>query len=104
MISIVGTRQNTPQGKDFCKQLIEVLKKYNPIICSGLAKGIDVIAHRLAMENGLETVACLALGLERVYPEAHQRTALEICKQELSYRIFFLMHLLERKIFHSEID
>ena len=81
MISIVGTRQNTPQGKDFCKQLIEVLKKYNPIICSGLAKGIDVIAHRLAMENGLETVACLAHGLERVYPEAHQRTALEICKQ-----------------------
>ena len=81
VISIVGTRQNTPQGKDFCKQLIEVLKKYNPIICSGIAKGIDVIAHRLAMENGLETVACLAHGLERVYPEAHQRTALEICKQ-----------------------
>ena len=79
LISIVGTRRNTPQGKDFCKRLVKALKPFNPIVCSGLAKGIDIIAHRTALENGLETVACLAHGMERIYPTNHMQTAKLIC-------------------------
>ena len=81
IISIVGTRKNTPQGRAFCEQLIEFLEPYQPIICSGLAKGIDIIAHRKALNLGLETVACLAHGLESIYPPIHSETARALCKQ-----------------------
>jgi DNA processing protein len=81
IISIVGTRQNSPQGKAFCESLIEAVKHFNPIICSGLAKGIDIIAHRQALRHGLDTVACVAHGLERIYPLEHTAFAKELCKQ-----------------------
>ena len=81
IISIVGTRQNTSQGKDFCVKLIEALQPFNPIICSGLARGIDIIAHQTALKLGIETVACLAHGLERIYPPAHLNASKLICKQ-----------------------
>ena len=81
LISIVGTRTNTQHGKAFCEKLIEALAPYQPIICSGLAKGIDIIAHRKALEQGLETVACLAHGLERIYPPQHMETAQRLCKK-----------------------
>lgn len=75
IISVVGTRQNTPHGKAFCEELIRCLRPYNPIICSGLARGIDIIAHRAAVKEGLETVACLAHGLDFIYPKEHSSTA-----------------------------
>ena len=75
IISIAGTRQNTPHGKAFCEELIRCLRTYNPIICSGLARGIDIIAHRAALKEGLETVACLAHGLDFIYPKEHSSTA-----------------------------
>jgi len=78
IISIVGTRQNTPHGKAFCEELIRCLRPYNPIICSGLARGIDIIAHHAALKHGLETVACLAHGLEFIYPKEHTATAKKI--------------------------
>jgi DNA processing protein len=81
LISIVGTRTNTLHGKAFCEKLIEALAPYQPIICSGLAKGIDIIAHRKALEQGLESVACLAHGLERIYPPQHVDTAQRLCKK-----------------------
>ena len=81
LISIVGTRQHIPQGKAFCEALIESLKPFNPIICSGMARGIDIIAHRKAIEQGLQTVACLAHGLERIYPAEHSKFAQAISKQ-----------------------
>lgn len=89
VISIVGTRQNTAHGRDFCNLLIEALKAYNPIICSGLAKGIDIIAHRFALEKGSETVACLAHGLERIYPTEHYEIAQSLCKQGALLTDFF---------------
>ena len=81
LISIVGTRQHSPQGKAFCNALVESLKPYNPIICSGMARGIDIIAHRKAIEQGLQTVACLAHGLERIYPAEHSKFTQAIRKQ-----------------------
>ncbi|WP_432222636.1 DNA-processing protein DprA [Flavobacterium sp. TMP13] len=73
IISIVGTRQITSYGTDFCKKLIEDLAPLNPIIVSGFAYGVDIVAHQLAMEFGLQTIGVLAHGLNQVYPKVHKR-------------------------------
>lgn len=75
VLSIVGTRHQTPYGRELCTQLIHDLKSYEPIIVSGLALGIDITAHRAALENGLATIAVLAHGLDRIYPPQHQAIA-----------------------------
>ncbi|WP_420551996.1 DNA-processing protein DprA [Tenacibaculum aiptasiae] len=73
IISIVGTRKCTSYGRDFCNQLIEDLKTYNPIIVSGFAYGVDIYAHKAAIKNNLQTIAVLAHGLEDIYPKTHKR-------------------------------
>ncbi len=78
IISIVGTRNMTPYGKDCCEQLINDLKDFNPMIVSGLAYGVDICAHKYALKNSLETVAILGNGFSKIYPSAHQKYALEI--------------------------
>ncbi len=83
IISIVGTRKASAYGKEICKQLIKELadRGHNPIIVSGLAYGIDVCAHKAALENGLDTVAVLGHGLNKLYPNKHRNTAIEIIKK-----------------------
>lgn len=73
MISIVGTREITSYGTAFCKQLIEDLAIFNPIIVSGFAYGVDVVAHQAAMENKLQTIGVLAHGLNQIYPKTHKK-------------------------------
>ena len=73
IISIVGARKITNYGKVFCEKLIEELAPINPIIISGFAYGVDITAHKAAIENGLQTVACLAHGLNQIYPKTHKR-------------------------------
>ena len=73
ILSIVGTRQVTSQGRDFCQNLIEELSPTGPIIVSGFAYGVDIVAHRAAMEQGLQTIACLAHGFGQIYPKAHKK-------------------------------
>lgn len=73
VISVVGTRQVTPYGTDFCRRLIEELAPLNPIIISGFAYGVDIIAHQAAIENGLQTIGILAHGLSHIYPSAHKK-------------------------------
>ena len=75
IISIVGTRNITNYGKTFLRKLIEEIARYNPLIVSGLAYGVDILAHQLALENNLQTVAVLAHGLNRIYPSKHQTEA-----------------------------
>jgi DNA processing protein len=74
-IAIVGTRQSTPYGKNFVEQLLLELKAYKPIIISGMAYGIDIIAHRESLKNEMPTVGVLANGLDTLYPSSHQNTA-----------------------------
>ena len=76
-ISIVGTRDATRQGKEFCKTWVKELAERIPDlqIVSGLAYGIDIAAHEAALQNGLSTVAVLAHGLDRIYPQVHRQTA-----------------------------
>ena len=73
IISIVGTREITSYGLSFCKQLIEDLAVFNPIIVSGFAYGVDIVAHQAAMENKLQTIGVLAHGLNQVYPKLHKK-------------------------------
>lgn len=73
IISIVGTRQITSYGTEFCRKLIEDLAPLNPIIVSGFAYGVDIVAHQLAMEQGLQTIGVLAHGLNQIYPKPHKK-------------------------------
>ncbi|MWB93765.1 DNA-protecting protein DprA [Flavobacterium sp. GA093] len=73
VISIVGTRQITSYGTEFCKKLIEDLAPLDPVIVSGFAYGVDIVAHQLAMENGLQTIGVLAHGLNQIYPKTHKK-------------------------------
>jgi DNA processing protein len=78
IISIVGTRQITSYGTEFCRKLIEDLAPLNPIIVSGFAYGVDIVAHQLAMENNLQTIGILAHGLNQVYPKTHKKYVAKI--------------------------
>ncbi|WP_300565053.1 DNA-processing protein DprA [Flavobacterium sp.] len=73
IISIVGTRQITSYGMDFCKKLIADLAPLDPIIVSGFAYGVDIVAHQAAIENNLQTIGVLAHGLNQIYPKAHKK-------------------------------
>lgn len=73
VISIVGTRNVTSYGRSFCTKLIEDLAPLNPIIVSGFAYGVDITAHKVAMDNGLQTIACLAHGFNQIYPKVHKK-------------------------------
>lgn len=79
-ISVIGTRNATRYGEDFCKEFIEELSRRAPDvqIISGLAYGIDICAHRAALKHNLSTIAVLAHGLDRVYPQIHRQTAIEM--------------------------
>lgn len=77
IINIVGTRHCTSYGQDVVKHFVEDLRQLSPevLIVSGLAYGIDICAHRAALENGFDTVAVLAHGLDYLYPTLHKSTA-----------------------------
>ena len=66
IISIVGTRNITSYGRDFCENFIEELKPYNPIIVSGFAYGVDICAHRAPVKNNLTTIGVMADRLQEV--------------------------------------
>lgn len=72
-ISIVGTRQMTSYGSDFCRKLIEDIAPLDPVIISGFAYGVDIHAHQLAMDSGLKTIGVVAHGLNQVYPKTHKK-------------------------------
>jgi DNA processing protein len=67
----VGTRKATSNGINFCQELIEALAPMDPVIVSGFAYGIDITAHKAAIQNNLQTVACMAHGLNQIYPKPH---------------------------------
>ncbi|MFT7334507.1 MAG: DNA processing protein [Porticoccaceae bacterium] len=73
IISIVGTRQVTSYGTEFCRKLIEDLAPLDPIIVSGFAYGVDILAHQLAMEHNLQTIGVVAHGLNQIYPKNHKK-------------------------------
>ena len=80
-VSIVGTRRNSDYGKLVTEKLIRELTAYDVLIVSGLAFGIDAIAHKTALKHGLTTVAVLAHGLSSLYPPEHAQLSKQMVKQ-----------------------
>jgi DNA processing protein len=81
-LAVVGSRKYTSYGKDICEKLIKGLKGYPIVIVSGLAIGIDTIAHRSAIDNGLATIAFPGSGLDSnvIHPKSNIYLAEEIIK------------------------
>lgn len=84
IISVVGTRKCSEYGREVCNNFIADLKRYYPdtLIVSGLAYGIDVCAHRAALDNGMTTVGVLAHGLDTIYPSMHRQIAADMVHQQ----------------------
>ena len=82
IISIVGTRRATPYGIEMTNRIVRDLAERldDLVIVSGLAYGIDVAAHRAAMDCGLRTVAVMANPLNTIYPADHRSVAVKILK------------------------
>ncbi|HXD79224.1 MAG TPA: DNA-processing protein DprA [Puia sp.] len=82
ILSVVGTRTPSEYGKQAIARLIRDLEVCGPLIISGLAFGIDVAAHKAALDHSLPTVAVLAHGLDRLYPPQHKHVAAEMIKHQ----------------------
>lgn len=80
-IAIVGSRRVSPYGKTITSLFASELAKQGIVIVSGLALGVDALAHTAALEAGGLTVAVLPTGLDRIYPSSNQRLAHAITKQ-----------------------
>lgn len=83
VLSIVGTRRITEYGRDICREFTHELAALLPdvIVVSGLAYGVDICAHRGALQNNLQTIGVLAHGLDRIYPAHHRDTAAKMVRQ-----------------------
>jgi DNA processing protein len=79
-LAVVGSRKYTSYGRDICEKLIKGLKGYPIVIVSGLAIGIDTIAHKAALESGLTTISFPGSGLDNnaLYPRDNIKLAQEI--------------------------
>lgn len=81
VVGIVGTRRDTPYGAALCEKLVQELQPYHPLIISGLAYGIDSIAHRTAVACGLPTTGVLAHGLDMLYPGENRGLAKKMIRR-----------------------
>lgn len=77
-LAVVGTRKPTAYGRGSCAKLLAPVCKHGATIISGLAIGIDTVAHYAALENGSQTVSVLASGLETIYPPSNRDLANQI--------------------------
>ena len=75
IISIVGTRNATPYGKQICEELVAHLKAFDVTVVSGLAYGIDICTHKACIKHQVPTIGILGHGLDRLYPAQHRNTA-----------------------------
>ena len=84
-VAIVGTRNATDSGKDNCKKLIADLAALEPrcVIVSGLAYGVDICAHKAAVDFGLPTIGVVGHGLDRIYPSVHRPVAKKMVENGL---------------------
>jgi DNA processing protein len=82
-VGIVGTRNISDYGKDFCRDLVSQLALRYPelVVVSGLAYGADICAHKAALDSHLPTIGILGHGLDRIYPAVHRPAAVQMCEQ-----------------------
>ncbi len=77
-VAVVGTRRLSAYGRQVTRDLVSGLVANGITIVSGLARGIDAIAHRTALEEGGRTIAVMASGIDKVYPPEHRDLARDI--------------------------
>ncbi|MBL1407750.1 DNA-processing protein DprA [Sphingobacterium faecale] len=75
VVSIVGSRNSTRYGQRICEKLVEGLAALDIHVVSGLAYGIDVLAHQYAVRHQIPTIGILGHGLDRIYPASHREIA-----------------------------
>lgn len=71
-IAVIGARKCTEYGKIWCEKFVKDLLDYNLVIVSGMANGIDSIAHKTALKYGGKTIAVLPSGLKNIYPKSNE--------------------------------
>ena len=81
VVAIVGTRNITDYGKENCSQLVNDLVDDQVLVVSGLAYGVDTVAHRSAVRAGIPTVGVLGNGMQQIYPAANKKLATEMLVQ-----------------------
>ncbi|WP_418510484.1 DNA-processing protein DprA [Corallibacter sp.] len=99
IISIVGARKITVNGIAFCKKLVEQLAPFNPVIVSGFAYGTDITAQKSAIDHNLQTIGCLAHGLNEVYPKTHKKYMADVEKHGGFFTDFWSTSNFDRKNF-----
>jgi DNA processing protein len=75
IIGIVGTRKATDYGKEVVEKILSELIPHNVLIISGLAYGIDICAHKTALNNHQPTIGVMASGMDIIYPAVHKEIA-----------------------------
>lgn len=80
-VAVVGTRRASTYGREVTRRLVTVLAQSGVTIVSGLARGIDAVAHQTALEAGGRTMAVLGCGIDLVYPPEHRELARRIAAQ-----------------------
>lgn len=81
ILSMVGTRQATPYGREVVESLISELSHLQPVIASGLAYGIDICSHRAALKYDLPTVGVMGSGMDIIYPAVHRHDAYQMLEK-----------------------
>jgi len=99
IISIVGARKITTNGIAFCEKLVEALAPYNPIVVSGFAYGTDITAQKAALKHNLQTIGCLAHGLNQIYPKVHKKYVADIEKHGGFFTDFWSTDAFDRNNF-----
>lgn len=80
-VAVVGTRRATPYGREACERIVEQLVEHGFTVVSGLARGIDSVAHRTALRCGGRTIAVLGSGFNHIYPRENAGLAEEIAEK-----------------------
>ncbi len=80
IVAVIGTRKPSDYGAQLCEQLIAGLAAEGVLVVSGLAQGVDAVAHRQSLASGVPTVGVLAHGLDMMYPPAHRGLAADMLK------------------------
>ncbi|WP_282042298.1 DNA-processing protein DprA [Winogradskyella flava] len=99
IISIVGARKITTNGIAFCEKLVESLSPYNPVIVSGFAYGTDITAQKAAIKYNLQTIGCLAHGLNQIYPKVHKKYVADVEKHGGFFTDFWSTDVFDRNNF-----
>ena len=98
-VSVIGTREPSHEGIELTKRLVEELVREKVIVVSGLARGIDTVAHRTAIEEGGRTVAVLGTPLNAFYPPENKALQLKMMKEHMVISQFPFSSPVKRRNF-----